>query len=382
MPASNRATHSTPVVLLLLSVVLLVSAAADDDGAVSPSISIDAIPSPSHRSLQDAVHAASVSLSQASHIVTLHDDSYDAFVRNKDRLSVLLFYTPWNRRSLQFISDLSDASDLFAGQDDVAFAVVNCANHKTLCKHAKVTHFPHLRVVVRGNTDRFHAYSSYHESVKEIAAFISTVRATDRRRAVRESEVAAELAARPVPLFHPTPGIVYELDPELFEVYAMSTQLLVMVLFYAPWCASCSGMHQTLLEVADYFATDRKVSIAKVDCERYQTFCIGKNIEGYPTLITYAKPIISKGGMKYEGELSSADLKNYLDLQNFYTHSDELTAIKAQFEKYSKMSEADRPLDPADMGGIFGTFAGMKPSEKPERIGKDPRKPLEEEWKW
>ena len=346
---------------------------------ISPSISIDSIPSASHRSLKDEAEAVSVSLSQASHLVPLHDDNYDSFVRNVSRLSVVLFYAPWSRRSLQFISDFSDASDSFSGSDEIAFGIVNCPNNKKLCKHARVTHFPHLRVVVRGNVDHFHVYSSHHETSKEIVKYIEHVRATDRRRAARDKKIADEEAAKPIEMFHPTPGVPYPLDPEEFENYTQSTQLLAMVLFHAPWCEACKGMHETMLDVADYFKTDKKVMIGTIDCERYQMFCVGKGVEGYPTLMSYAKPILAKGGSRYMGERSSADIKNYLDLQNFYHHSEDLVRIKAQFDKYAGMSESERPEDPTEMGGIFGTFGPMKPKDteaKPDRIGKDPRKLL------
>jgi thioredoxin-like negative regulator of GroEL len=386
----TRFLDSLVITSLVLSLLLLSKVATGDDAvasndgrpSASSSITLESIPSASKRSLKEAGEATSVSLSQASHLVALHDDNYDTFVRNTDRLTVLLFYTLWSRKSLQFISDFSDAADDFIGQDDIAFGIVNCANHKKLCKHARVTHFPHMRIVVRGNVDYFHAYSSYHESTREIIDFIGHIKLTDRRRAAREKKHAEEEAAKPVPMFHPTPGVPFEMDPETFVNYTSSTQLLVMVMFYAPWCESCKSMHDILLDVADYFTLDRKVSIGKIDCDRYLTFCIEKGIQGYPTLMTYAKPIIAKGGSIYDGERNSADIKNYLDLQNFYTHSDQLTEIKAQFDKFSKMSESERPLDPSEMGGIFGTFAGMKPSDKPEKIGNDPRKPLEEEWKW
>ncbi|KAK9864891.1 hypothetical protein WJX84_012288 [Apatococcus fuscideae] len=62
---------------------------------------------------------------------------------------------------------------------------------------------------------------------------------------------------------------------------------LHFVKLYAPWCGHCKRLAPTWGELADFFASDDKVSIDHVDCTKQKSVCSKAKVGGYPTLRFY-----------------------------------------------------------------------------------------------
>jgi len=83
-----------------------------------------------------------------------------------------------------------------------------------------------------------------------------------------------------------------ELTNETFDEFIGSSELPVLVDFWAPWCGPCKLIGPTI----DYLSQqeDRLVTFAKVDIEKYPEMSVRFNFNTIPTLILF------KGGNMVE----------------------------------------------------------------------------------
>jgi len=83
-----------------------------------------------------------------------------------------------------------------------------------------------------------------------------------------------------------------------------------MVKFYAPWCGHCKKLAPTWGQLADEYAKEDGVVIAKVDCTVHKSVCDKEGVKGYPTLKMFAG---STAGEKYSGGRDFNALKKFID---------------------------------------------------------------------
>ncbi len=97
------------------------------------------------------------------------------------------------------------------------------------------------------------------------------------------------------------------LDDDTFERTVTSTDVPVLVDFYADWCGPCKAMAPAVDEVAR--RTMGRVLVAKLDTDRAQQTARRFDIRGIPTVIVF------RGGReaaRRSGVMSVADLERML----------------------------------------------------------------------
>jgi thioredoxin len=78
---------------------------------------------------------------------------------------------------------------------------------------------------------------------------------------------------------------------------------VVMVDFYAPWCAPCKKMKPILDEIEKEY--NGKVTVVRINQDEHKALCKSMNITTLPTIAVY------KGGkqsFKHEGVIEKTDL--------------------------------------------------------------------------
>jgi thioredoxin len=93
-----------------------------------------------------------------------------------------------------------------------------------------------------------------------------------------------------------------------FEEMLASSDVPVLVDFYADWCGPCKLMSQILEQVNAQM--QGRMRVAKIDTEKYTQLASQYNIQALPTLILF------KGGQpvdKIEGVLQAPDLVRRLE---------------------------------------------------------------------
>lgn len=371
----GRAIHGVLAVVVVVALFTAVRVAADISASRSPIAEGDAVMDTSLTSAPDG----SPSLPLPEHIEHLTNDSYYAFVQDRQYISVVVFYATWHSHSVEVFQKVENVARRFMEARDVSslvrFGALHGPHYKELCRHERVNGFPLVRVVVRGLTKQPHVYTGYHFTEDELFAFVQRIAATDKRQAAEATQRRTDAAAKVPKLVNPTPGRVLALDATSFAMYRNSTNILLFALFYAPWCQHCKEPLETLKGVADYFKRDKTIVIAKVDCENDAAFCVeAMNIEGYPTFFTVPKPSMGKEGAKYDGGYDVVDICQHLDKQNQFFDAEGMDEIRQQFEKLRDTPRDQMPQDLSELGGIFSQFKKKGEDEKPKVIGRNGRR--------
>lgn len=353
------------VLLALFAVGMAVASVQSDEADDSDLKHID-VPDGSVSSAP----SGSPSLQMPELVVRLTNETYIPFIKSVNHIAVVLFYATWHSHSVRLLQVLEGVAEQIQQADEfnstVRFGAVHGPHWKQLCRGAKVQTFPTLRVYVRGLLNHPHVYTGHDYSQEEVYKFVYLVASTDKRRALREYQEKKAEESKPQKLWNPTPGKVIQVDPDAFAMYRNSTNILMLVLFYAPWCEMCKGTHSTLVGVADYFAGDKSVVIAKMDCDLHAIFCVEKmNIEGYPTFFTIPKPRMGKAGVKYDGGWDVTDLTQHLDMQNRMFEHEGLDEVREQFERLKDLPRDQWPSELSELGGMFANMPGgsKKPKE-------------------
>lgn len=118
-------------------------------------------------------------------------------------------------------------------------------------------------------------------------------------------------------------GLVVELTPNDFDGKTLKKykDKIVLVKFYAPWCGYCKRAEPSYKELAKQYKNDKRVVIAKFDCDKYpefvkdfNNFANGPMIPGYPTILLYIN-----GALYKEPYNDNREVENYMNFINkFY----------------------------------------------------------------
>lgn len=114
----------------------------------------------------------------------------------------------------------------------------------------------------------------------------------------------------------PMPDVVVLTDDN-FEEIVYSTEKMVFIKFYSPWCGHCQHMAPEWAKLGTLFKDDPDVIIAKMDASSQRKKSELYEVKGYPTLILL--PIGKKDdatkGISYEGPRTANEFEKYINEQ-------------------------------------------------------------------
>ncbi len=103
-------------------------------------------------------------------------------------------------------------------------------------------------------------------------------------------------------------GSVIELTDATFDKTVHSSDVPVLVDFWAPWCGPCKMMAPIIQEIADEYAG--KAKICKLNTDDARDSAMEFNISAIPTLILFKDSQVQK---KWVGLASKKDLAAAID---------------------------------------------------------------------
>lgn len=104
-------------------------------------------------------------------------------------------------------------------------------------------------------------------------------------------------------------GKVIELDESNFDDTLGKKDIVIFIMFYAPWCPHCTNIMGTLDELAKEVKDEKNVKVVKVDADKHKNISKRENISGFPTLKLYKN---GKEIEHYKGQRNVNSMKQFI----------------------------------------------------------------------
>jgi len=200
-------------------------------------------------------------------VVDLTPDNFDSVI-DGSKAAFVEFFAPWCGHCKKLAPDYDIVGETFA-KSDVVIAKVDADAHKDLGSRFDVHGFPTLKFFPKGQPNNPVAYEG-GRSVEDIVGYINKQAGTNAR--VKKA-----------------PSNVVDLDNSNFDKIVLDNTKDVLVEFYAPWCGHCKHLIPVYEKLANVFAGDDSVVIAKVDADGHRDIGGRYGVSGFPTLKWFGK---------------------------------------------------------------------------------------------
>ncbi|KAF2260368.1 disulfide isomerase [Lojkania enalia] len=238
-------------------------------------------------------------LSAAEAVVELTPKNFDQTVLKSGKPALVEFFAPWCGHCKNLAPTYEElATNFLHASDKVTIAKVDADNHKDLGKKFGVQGFPTLKWF-DGKSDK----PAEYDGGRDLESLQKWV--TDK------TGIRPKLKAK-------LPSQVVMLDDQSFKEKVGKEQD-VLVAFTAPWCGHCKNLAPTWETLANDFATEPGVLIAKVDAEADNSKALAaeQGVQSYPTIKYFKKG--STEPLPYEGARAEKDFVQFINT-NAGTH--------------------------------------------------------------
>ncbi|GBG86292.1 hypothetical protein CBR_g41286 [Chara braunii] len=226
---------------------------------------------------------------EGSDVLVLTPETFDEVV-GKDQHVFVKFYAPWCGHCKRLAPDWDMLGTAFKKVGSVAIAKVDCDAHKDLCSRFSISGYPTLKFFPKGSLTPQDYQGG--RTPDDLIEFVNREAGTNAR------------TSKP-------PSNVVVLTPSNFDAIALDASKNVLVEFYAPWCGHCKTLAPIYERVANAFAAEDGVVIAKVDADAHKDLGGKYGVSGFPTLKWFGAE--SKHGEDYEGGRTLEDLVKFVN---------------------------------------------------------------------
>ena len=226
----------------------------------------------------------------AGDVVILDESNFDSEVKEAS-LTLVEFFAPWCGHCKSLAPEYEIAATAFKNLGSQAIiASVDADAHRALGTRFKVTGFPTLKWFPAGSLEP-EAYSG-GRTAADIVTFVNSKAGTSAKVSAPKTSVV-------------------DLDLTNFEQIVMDPTKDVLVEFYAPWCGHCKSLAPVYEKVAESFAGESSVVIAKVDADKHKDLGSRYKVTGFPTLKFFPKT--NKNGEEYSGGRKGEDFVSFIN---------------------------------------------------------------------
>ncbi|KAJ5997464.1 hypothetical protein N7499_006140 [Penicillium canescens] len=280
--------------------------------------------------LVGALTALSGFANASSAVKDLIPSNFDDVVLKSGKPALVEFFAPWCGHCKTLAPVYEELAQTFASvQDKVTVAKVDADAERSLGKRFGVQGFPTLKWF-DGKSDKPEEYKGGRD-LESLSAFITEKTGIKPRGAQKE------------------PSKVEMLNDATFKT-TVGGDKNVLVAFTAPWCGHCKTLAPVWETLANDFALESDVVVAKVDAEAENARALAKEqgVTGYPTIKFFPKGSIEP--QAYSGARSEEALVKFLN-EKAGTHRavggglDELAGTIAALDKIVAEGVAAGKLD-------------------------------------
>ncbi|GAM35798.1 hypothetical protein TCE0_017r04398 [Talaromyces pinophilus] len=232
-------------------------------------------------------------VSAASAVLDLLPSNFEDVAIKSGKPTLVEFFAPWCGHCKNLAPVYEELAQTFSFSDKVQIAKVDADEHRSLGKKYGVQGFPTLKFF-DGKSDTPTEYNGGRD-LESLSAFITE-----------------KTGVRPKASYQP-PSNVQMLTESSFKDVVGAADKNVLVAFTAPWCGHCKKLAPTWEDLANDFARDENVVIAKVDCEAENSKSLAKEfgIQGFPTIKYF--PAGSSEAVTYEGGRAENNFVDYIN---------------------------------------------------------------------
>ncbi|CAG8268272.1 unnamed protein product [Penicillium olsonii] len=218
-----------------------------------------------------ALTALSGFANAGSAVKDLIPSNFDDVVLKSGKPALVEFFAPWCGHCKTLAPVYEELAQTFAfAEDKVTIAKVDADENRSLGKRFGVQGFPTVKWF-DGKSDKPEEYKGGRD-IDSLSAFITEKTGVKPRSAQKEA------------------SNVEFLNDVSFKT-TVGTDKDVLVAFTAPWCGHCKSLAPTWESLANDFARESNVVIAKVDAEAENARALTKEqgVTGYPTIKFFPK---------------------------------------------------------------------------------------------
>ncbi|OAL05298.1 disulfide isomerase [Phaeosphaeriaceae sp. SRC1lsM3a] len=238
-------------------------------------------------------------LASAEAVLDLTPSNFGDVVLKSGKPALVEFFAPWCGHCKNLAPVYEELATVFQHvSDKVTVAKVDADQHKSLGKDYGVSGFPTLKWF-DGKSNKPTDYSGGRD-LESLSKFIT-------EKTSLKPKVKGKL-----------PSQVVYLDDQSFKQKVGKDQD-VLVAFTAPWCGHCKTLAPIWETLANTFANEPDVLIAKVDAEAENAKALAQDqgVQSYPTIKYFKKGSLEPS--PYEGARAEKDFVDFLNA-NSGTH--------------------------------------------------------------
>ncbi|KAA8652567.1 hypothetical protein EYZ11_002372 [Aspergillus tanneri] len=228
-----------------------------------------------------------------SAVVDLIPKNFDNVVLKSGKPALVEFFAPWCGHCRNLAPVYEELAQAFShAEDKVTVAKVDADANRDLGKRFGIQGFPTLKWF-DGKSDKPEEYSGGRD-LESLSAFITEKTGVKPRGAKKEASK------------------IEMLTDSSFKT-TIGSDKDVLVAFTAPWCGHCKSLAPTWESLANDFALEPNIVIAKVDAEAENARATAKEqgVTGYPTIKFF--PRGSKEAVDYAGPRTEEAFVNFVN---------------------------------------------------------------------
>ncbi|XP_066149547.1 protein disulfide-isomerase A5 [Euwallacea fornicatus] len=236
---------------------------------------------------------------EQSYVLHLTEENFKPVLKKKKHVLVM-FYAPWCGHCKKAKPEFTQAAAEFRDNPRVEFAAVDCTLQSSICSAFKVTGYPTLK------------YFSYYN--KEVKPYTGGRTKDDFVGYMSNPMQISNEHSSPSPERWSLDPAVLQLDAKNFKTELQRNEV-VLVMFYAPWCAHCNRMKPDYISAAQELASEGfSNSLALVDCTENPDLMEKYDIQGFPTIKLFQN---GKFVADYKGTRTVYDIKRFVKKYHF-----------------------------------------------------------------
>lgn len=207
------------------------------------------------------------------------------------------FYAPWCGHCRNLAPIWDELAKSSKDGSSVSIVKVDCTKFTDLCKKYSIRGYPSL--LFFSNGEKVSEYQG-SRSLDDLKDFVKKTKA--KQDGVEEIDDGTDEKVAD------DKETALELTDATFDSHISTGHHFIK--FFAPWCGHCKNLAPTWDELAKAFRDDSSVSIAKVDCTKFQSVCKQYSVRGFPTLLFFSK---GEEVAKFSGSRSFDELKEFVE---------------------------------------------------------------------